>query len=482
MTRDTRLKTFKEGTCPASRPVSEPAPGNPEAEAEAFLSDAAAGAFPSGAGTGVPQVRQPASGSPARPPSSDSPAGHEAATSRTAFAAAAASADVPPPARAPLRDAEFQGPPLPLDSPHLDGFPATFAALEGLLVHLKGRGFSDVVLTSGSCAAARVDGVWRRCSARALRTGEIASILDAASGNAAASAMALGGTDLDFGFEVEESRLSRLRFRGNAAGVATGWSTGLTLTLRLIPGAPPSLEELGCEPELAQSLFPENGLVLATGVMGSGKSTFLAAVMRGIAERGGRHVCTYEAPVEFDLSLVKGACPPVEQSEIPRHMPDFLKAVRNLTRRAADAVLVGEARDPETLRGVLEAAELGLACYTTAHTRSVSGAPMRILNAFGPAESRGLAASLFSSLRCVVQQRLFPSPRGGRHAVREWLALDQPMRDELQASDPAGVPALMEEMVEAGGMPLLRAVERDVSGGLLWPSALASVKAERGRS
>jgi defect-in-organelle-trafficking protein DotB len=348
-------------------------------------------------------------------------------------------------------------------------------------VHLKGLGFSDLVLTSGSRASARIDGVWRTCSGREMETGEIAALLDSASGNAAASSIALGGSDLDFGFEVAESRLARLRFRGNAAGVVSGRSTGLTLTLRLIPGAPPSLEELGCEPELAAALFPDNGLVLATGVMGSGKSTFLAAVMRGIVERGGRHLATYESPVEFDLSMVKGFHPPVEQSEIPRHMPDFLKAVRNLTRRAADAVLVGEARDPETLKGVLEAAELGLACYATAHTKSVSAAPLRIINVFGASERRGYAASLFSSLRCVVQQRLFPSPAGGRRAVREWLVLDQPMRDALQSQDFSRAPQTMDELVEARGMPLLRAVERDVELGLLFPSALAAVKAERGR-
>jgi defect-in-organelle-trafficking protein DotB len=325
-----------------------------------------------------------------------------------------------------------------------------------------------------------VDGVWRRCSGRALHTGELAALLDAASGNAAASAIALGGSDLDFGFEVEESRASRLRFRANASGVASGWGTGLALTLRLVPGRPPSLEELGCEPGLARALFPANGLVVATGTMGSGKSTLLAAVLRRIVERGGRHVCTYEAPVEFDLAAVEGFHPPVEQSEIPRHMPDFRRAVRNLTRRAADCVLVGEARDPGTLRGVLEAAELGLCCYTTAHARSVSAVPRRILNSFAAGERGALAASLFSSLRCVVQQRLFPSPAGGRRAVREWLALDQPMRDALQAADPAGVPALLEGMVAERGMPLLRAVERDVSLGLLHASALAAVRAEKG--
>ncbi|MDR1040297.1 MAG: Flp pilus assembly complex ATPase component TadA, partial [Deltaproteobacteria bacterium] len=359
---------------------------------------------------------------------------------------------------------------------------ATLSDLEGLLLHLKGIGFSDLVLTSGSCASARVDGVWRRCSGRALHTAELASLLDSASGNAAASSIVLGGSDLDFGFEVPESRLSRIRFRANAAGVAAGWGTGLALTFRLIPGAPPTLAELGCEPELASALFPENGLVLATGAMGSGKTTFLAAVMRGIVERGGRHVCTYESPVEFDLTPADSGHTPVEQSEIPRHLPDFLTAVRNLTRRAADAVLVGEVRDPETIRGVLEAAELGVACYATAHTRSVSAAPVRILNPFPPAEARGLAASLFSGLRCCVHQRLFPCPGGGRHAVREYLALDQPMRDELQRAGIGRSAALMEEMLEARGMPLERAVERDLAEGLVWPSALAAVRAERGRA
>jgi defect-in-organelle-trafficking protein DotB len=354
------------------------------------------------------------------------------------------------------------------------------AELEGLLIFLKGLGFSDLVLTSGSRAAARVDGVWRPCSGRPLQTGEIAALLDCASGNAAAASIVMGGADLDFGFEVEESRLERLRFRGNAAGVAAGWGTGLTVTLRLIPGAPPSLDDLGVEGDLRAALFPENGLVLATGAMGSGKTTLLAAVMRAIVEKGGRHVCTYEAPVEFDLSSAPGALPPLEQSEIPRHMPDFRAAVRNLARRAADAVLVGEARDPETLRGVLEAAELGLACYATAHTRSVSAAPGRILNVFGPAERPGLAASLFSSLRACVQQRLFPSPGGGRHAVREYLAFDQPMRDALQAEDPSRTGALLEEMVAERGMPLLRAAERAAGLGLIFPEALASVRAEKG--
>jgi hypothetical protein len=103
-----------------------------------------------------------------------------------------------------------------------------------------------------------------------------------------------------------------------------------------------------------------------------------------------------------------------------------------------------------------------------------------MLNVFGPDERRGLAASLFSSLRCIVQQRLVPSPKGGRHAVREYLALDQPMRDALQAAPPQGAQAMMERMTEERGMPLLRAAERDAELGLIGPSALAAIRAERG--
>ncbi|MDR1165831.1 MAG: Flp pilus assembly complex ATPase component TadA [Deltaproteobacteria bacterium] len=356
-----------------------------------------------------------------------------------------------------------------------------FEDFERLLIFLKEKGMSDAVISSMSPAAARLDGVWYRVTEHLFSNSEVAEILNQASANEAASSIALSGIEQDFSFEIAKRRETRLRFRGNAIAKNCLWGTGLALTLRLIPTIPPSLEDLEVPEDLLEALFPSNGLVLVTGTMGSGKSTFLAAALRDLAQRGGKHICTYESPVEFDLASVPGVNPPLEQSEIPRHVESFLKATRNLTRRAADVVLVGESRDPETLQGVLEAAEMGLAAYTTVHTRSVADTPTRILNVFGPKERRMVAATLFSSLRLIVQQRLFPRLSGGRKAVREYLVLDPDLREKLCETELREIPLKLENMVREYGVPLLAALEKEVKNGEIHPLYLKSVIREKGR-
>ena len=185
---------------------------------------------------------------------------------------------------------------------------------------------------------------------------------------------------------------------------------------------PPVLEDLQVEPGILEHAFPSNGLVLVTGVMGSGKSTLLAAILRHIIEQGGRNVITYEAPIEFDFTTIPNAGGPVSQSAIPDHLQSFLKATRNSTRAAPDVVLIGESRDPETLRGMIESAEIGVAAYSTVHTRSVPETLSRIINVFPVEERLQVSATLLSCLRLVVSQRLLPLPDGkGRTALREYL-------------------------------------------------------------
>ena len=111
--------------------------------------------------------------------------------------------------------------------------------------------------------------------------------------------------------QIEESRGLRRRYRGNASAIADGYATGVKVVFRAIPDIPPTLSSLEVEPALLANAFPDNGLVLVTGVMGSGKSTLLAAMLRQIIEYGGRNVSTYEAPIEFNLTNIPGAAGPV---------------------------------------------------------------------------------------------------------------------------------------------------------------------------
>jgi defect-in-organelle-trafficking protein DotB len=205
----------------------------------------------------------------------------------------------------------------------------------------------------------------------------------------------------------------------------------------------------------------------------------LAAALRQLAETGHRHIATYEAPIEFDLAGLPNRISPVEQTEIPRHLGGFVAAARNVTRRAADAVLIGEARDPQTIRSLMEAAEIGVTAYTTVHTRSVADTPSRIIGVFDQAERASLKASLFSAIRVIVQQRLYPAVGGGRRAVREFLVFNQQMRSLLQRESLSNLPMAIEELVQIRGQSLEKAVRREVALGHLSSEALESVLAEK---
>ena len=121
--------------------------------------------------------------------------------------------------------------------------------------------------------------------------------------------------------------------------------------MRVLPEAPPTLESLGVEDEIAAAWDRCRGLVLVTGVPGSGKSTLLAAGTRRLLERGAGRVQSYEAPIEFTFDGVGGGGALMSPSEVPRHFASFAEGVRSSLRRRPAAVVVGEARDRETVEG-----------------------------------------------------------------------------------------------------------------------------------
>jgi defect-in-organelle-trafficking protein DotB len=147
-----------------------------------------------------------------------------------------------------------------------------------------------------------------------------------------------------------------------------------------------------------------------------------------------------------------------------------------------DVLLIGESRDPETLRGMLESAEIGVAAYSTVHTRSVAATPTRIINVFDQKERPTMAASLLASLRVIVQQRLFPSTDGRRQAVREFLVFDQDMRDELQELPTSQLETAIEGMVQAKGQPLERALYQEIEKGRISKEYLTAILAEKSKN
>ena len=170
-----------------------------------------------------------------------------------------------------------------LSAPPGSEFECGLEALGSIMAQAGPAVVSDLDFSSSNPPYARIMGVWRRAAEGIIPVGELARFLDQIARNESASSMAMGGTSLDFGCEHGRGREDRVRFRGNATAMADGWSTGLSVILRVLPGAPPRLESLGLEPELAEALAPPNGLVVVAGVMGSGKSTLLASVFRRVS-------------------------------------------------------------------------------------------------------------------------------------------------------------------------------------------------------
>lgn len=187
---------------------------------------------------------------------------------------------------------------------------------------------------------------------------------------------------------------------------------GVGLAIRLLAPFQASIERLNLHPDLRSIAKNTHGLVIVSGPTGSGKSSTLAAFIEEVNQTERRHVVTIESPIEYTL-VPKLAF--IRQREVGRDTPSFEQGLRDALREDPDVLMVGEVRDPETMRLTLSAAETGHLVLTTLHSATAAEALARIVAAF-PAEIQpGICAQLADSLVAVVCQRLrWWSERGAR--------------------------------------------------------------------
>ena len=180
-------------------------------------------------------------------------------------------------------------------------------------------------------------------------------------------------------------------------------SRGVGLAVRLLAGFQVTLERLNLHPELLRLVEPRSGLVIVSGPAGSGKSSTLAALVQELNAREARHVVTLESPVEYVLAPRQCF---IRQREVGRDTPSFEQGLYDALREDPDVLVVGELRDPETMRLTLSAAETGHLVLTTLHSSTTAEALQRVVGAF-PAEIQGgICAQLADCLVAVVSQRL----------------------------------------------------------------------------
>ncbi|HEX4460451.1 MAG TPA: type IV pilus twitching motility protein PilT [Polyangia bacterium] len=175
------------------------------------------------------------------------------------------------------------------------------------------------------------------------------------------------------------------------------------MVLRIIPPEVPGFDRLNLPPAVQKMCEEERGLILVTGITGSGKSTTLAAMIDHINRQRASHIITVEDPIEF---MHRDRRSVVNQREIGFDAESFSSALRAALRQDPDVILVGEMRDEETIETALHAAETGHLVMSTLHTLDAVETVNRIIGMFTPHQQQQIRLALAAVLKGVVSQRL----------------------------------------------------------------------------
>jgi len=339
---------------------------------------------------------------------------------------------------------------------------------DAIFIHCVKLGASDITLQTGEPIFAEIYGQLKKVTRRKLSNTEVGEIINAMYGPNG-TAQLMSGKDVDTHYEIRPTRSERYRFRINATACLVEGHDGIQITLRTIPSEPPRLESMQLPKEIVDAIAPEQGVVYVTGATGSGKSTLLAAIIRNIAEDpdSNRKILTYEAPIEFVYDSVNTVSAIVSQSEIPRHLPSFAAGVRNALRRKPRLILVGEARDPETISAVMEAAMTGHPVYTTLHSSNVSETVRRLVTTYPQEERAGRTIDLIETMRLIISQRLAHTIDGKRVALREYLVFSEKVRDLLLETDPNSITATVRKLVREQGLTMSNDAKAKYDAGMI---------------
>lgn len=328
--------------------------------------------------------------------------------------------------------------------------------IQDVLIYADQINASDITIQTNEPIFCEVYGRLHPISRRNLSNTEVSDLLNAIYGPNGTTQL-LSGKDVDTYYEFRPNRLQRYRYRVNGTACMVEGHEGIQITLRVIPTDPPLIETMELPDDILSALTPQEGCVYVTGATGSGKSTLLASIVRMIAENPetSRKILTYEAPIEFVYDRIHAVDSIISQSEIPRHLPSFADGVRNALRRTPRLILVGEARDQETISAVIEAALTGHPVYTTLHSNGVAESIRRLVGTFPREERHGRAMDIIETVRLIIWQKLVPTVDGKRVALREYLVFDENVRDELLGADTENVTAVTRKILKEKGQPMI---------------------------
>ena len=302
----------------------------------------------------------------------------------------------------------------------VDASKLTFEQLNKVRAYLKKMieiGGSDLHIKAGSVISARINGEIEKFTGGVLSEEDALTFAKELLQDRFAEFVEKKELDLVYPFDENTRFRVNIFFQMN----------GVSAVFRVIPVKIPSFEALRL-PEVVKSFaHKERGLVLVTGVTGSGKSTTLAAIINEINLYQKKHIITLEDPIEF-VHPDKGCI--INQRSVGEDTRSFGTALRAALREDPDIILVGEMRDQETINLALHAADTGHLVFSTLHTIDAKETINRIIAQFPTEEQNRVRLSVAGVLQGILSQRLISTVDGGRRAALEIL-VRTPMIEKL---------------------------------------------------
>ena len=281
---------------------------------------------------------------------------------------------------------------------------------------------SDVFFIAGKPACEKLENHIRPLSDERLLPAHIEGMLleiyDAA-GRSMEQLIQRGDDDFSFAVPgLARFRVNTYRQRGSLAAV-----------IRLVSFDIPDWQTLHIPQQIMDVANLTSGLVLVTGTAGSGKTTTQACIIDRINRTRDCHIVTLEDPIEYLHRHQKSI---VSQREIAIDTQDYLGALRACVRQAPEVILLGEMRDPETIRTAMTAAETGHLVIATLHTKGAVNAIDRIIDAFPGSQQAQIRMQLSMVLRTVLSQQLLPDVNGGMIPAFEVLQMNNAVRSMIR--------------------------------------------------
>lgn len=325
--------------------------------------------------------------------------------------------------------------------------------LESLLEIVIQNGASDLHLREGRHPFIRVNGDLIPITQMVpLKKEDIVGILTSVASSESLRKLS-NLEEIDFAYDYQ----GRVRFRGNAF-IASGI---LSCALRAVQKVK-TLEELRLPRSLEQFTLPKQGFFLVTGPVGQGKSTTLAAMIDLINSNRKDHIVTIEHPIEYVHTEKQSI---IDQREVELDTKSFASALSSVFRQDVDVILIGEMRNPETMRTAVTAAETGHLVFSTVHTNSAAQTIDRIIDSFPGDQQNQIRAQLAGSLLGIFSQRLIPSQKGGLVPAYELLINTKAVANVIRENRTHEIDNMIETGTEFGMISLNRSLLELVRSG-----------------